>query len=49
MTEAAVPEPELRVVFVCWGGTPAGVYGTLGAIEAAMPGVLDRVRELLQV
>jgi protein-tyrosine phosphatase len=38
---SGVPDP--------WYGTPAGFYGTLDAIEAAMPGVLDRVRGLLQV
>jgi protein-tyrosine phosphatase len=36
---SGVPDP--------WYGTPAGFYGTLGAIEAAMPGVLHRVREFL--
>ena len=36
---SGVPDP--------WYGTPAGFYGTLAAIESAMPGVLDRVRELL--
>ena len=35
---SGVPDP--------WYGTPAGFYGTLQTIEAAMPGVLDRVREL---
>jgi protein-tyrosine phosphatase len=35
---SGVPDP--------WYGTPAGFYGTLDALEAAMPGVLDRVREL---
>ena len=35
---SGVPDP--------WYGTPAGFYGTLEAIEQAMPGVLDRVREL---
>ena len=35
---SGVPDP--------WYGTPAGFYGTLEAVEAAMPGVLDRVREL---
>jgi protein-tyrosine phosphatase len=35
---SGVPDP--------WYGTPAGFYGTLAALEAAMPGVLDRVREL---
>ena len=38
---SGVPDP--------WYGTPAGFYGTLDAIEAAMPGLLDRVRGLLQV
>jgi protein-tyrosine phosphatase len=36
---SGVPDP--------WYGTPAGFYGTLDAIESAMPGVLDSVRELL--
>jgi len=35
---SGVPDP--------WYGTPAGFYDTLSAVEAAMPGVLDRVREL---
>ncbi len=35
---SGVPDP--------WYGTPAGFYGTLAAVEAAIPGVLDRVREL---
>jgi len=35
---AGVPDP--------WYGTPAGFYDTLSAVEAAIPGVLDRVREL---
>ena len=35
---SGVPDP--------WYGTPAGFYGTLAAVEAAMPGVLDRIREL---
>ena len=35
---SGVPDP--------WYGTPAGFYGTLDAVEAAMPGVLDRIREL---
>jgi len=35
---SGVPDP--------WYGTPAGFYGTLAAIESAMPGVLDRVRNL---
>ena len=35
---SGVPDP--------WYGTPAGFYGTLEAVEAAIPGVLDRVREL---
>ena len=29
-----------------WYGTQDGFYGTLAAVRAAMPGVLDRVREL---
>jgi hypothetical protein len=29
-----------------WLGSPAGVYDTLAAIEAAMPGLLARIREL---
>ena len=33
-----VPDP--------WYGSPAGFYDTLSAVEAAIPGVLDRVREL---
>jgi protein-tyrosine phosphatase len=33
-----VPDP--------WYGTPEGFYDTLSAVEAAIPGVLDRVREL---
>jgi protein-tyrosine phosphatase len=33
-----VPDP--------WYGSPAGFYGTLDAIEAAMPGVLERIRQL---
>jgi protein-tyrosine phosphatase len=37
---SGIPDP--------WYGTPAGFYGTLDAVEAAMPGVLDRVRELQQ-
>jgi protein-tyrosine phosphatase len=36
---SGVPDP--------WYGTAAGFYGTLDAIEAAMSGVLDRVRALL--
>jgi protein-tyrosine phosphatase len=36
---SGIPDP--------WYGTAAGFYGTLDAIEAAMPGVLDRVRERL--
>jgi protein-tyrosine phosphatase len=35
---SGIPDP--------WYGTLAGFYGTLDAVEAAMPGVLDRVREL---
>ena len=35
---SGVPDP--------WYGTPAGFYDTLATVEAAMPGVLDRVREL---
>ena len=35
---SGVPEP--------WYGTADGFYDTLTAVEAAMPGVLDRVREL---
>lgn len=35
---SGVPDP--------WYGTPAGFYGTLSAVEAAIPGVLDRVRAL---
>ncbi len=35
---SGVPDP--------WYGTPEGFYDTLSAIEAAMPGLLDRVREL---
>jgi protein-tyrosine phosphatase len=35
---SGIPDP--------WYGTPAGFYGTLDAIEAAMPGVLDRIRQL---
>jgi protein-tyrosine phosphatase len=38
---SGIPDP--------WYGTPAGFYGTLDAIEAAIPGVLDRVRELIPV
>ncbi len=37
---SGVPDP--------WYGTPAGFEGTLATVEAAMPGVLDRVRELSQ-
>ena len=33
-----VPDP--------WYGSPAGFYDTLSAVEAAVPGVLDRVRRL---
>jgi protein-tyrosine phosphatase len=35
---SGVPDP--------WYGTAEGFYDTLTAIEAAMPGVLDRVRQL---
>ncbi len=35
---SGVPDP--------WYGSAAGFYDTLASIEAAMPGVLDRVREL---
>jgi protein-tyrosine phosphatase len=35
---SGVPDP--------WYGTPEGFYDTLHAVEAAMPGVLDRVRTL---
>ena len=35
---SGVPDP--------WYGTADGFYATLSAVEAAMPGVLDRVREL---
>jgi protein-tyrosine phosphatase len=35
---SGVPDP--------WYGTADGFYDTLTAVEAAMPGVLDRVREL---
>ena len=35
---SGVPDP--------WYGTPTGFYGTLEMIESAMPGVLDRVRQL---
>jgi protein-tyrosine phosphatase len=35
---SGVPDP--------WYGSPAGFYGTLNAIEAAMPGVLDRIRQI---
>jgi len=37
---AAVPDP--------WYGTAAGFQQTLATIESAMPGILDRVRELQQ-
>ena len=37
---SGVPDP--------WYGTAGGFYDTLAAVEAAMPGVLDRVRELQQ-
>jgi len=35
---SGVPDP--------WYGSPAGFYGTLASVEAAMPGVLDAVRRL---
>ena len=35
---SGVPDP--------WYGTQAGFYATLETVEAAMPGVLDRVRQL---
>ncbi|SDT40299.1 protein-tyrosine phosphatase [Friedmanniella luteola] len=35
---SGVPDP--------WYGSAEGFYGTLGTVEAAIPGVLDRVREL---
>jgi protein-tyrosine phosphatase len=35
---SGVPDP--------WFGTPAGFEGTLDAVEAAMPGVLEKLREL---
>jgi protein-tyrosine phosphatase len=35
---SGVPDP--------WFGSDAGFYDTLSAIEAAMPGLLDRIREL---
>ncbi|CAA9307379.1 MAG: Low molecular weight protein tyrosine phosphatase [uncultured Friedmanniella sp.] len=35
---AGVPDP--------WYGSPAGFYDTLSAVEAAIAGVLDRVREI---
>jgi protein-tyrosine phosphatase len=35
---SGVPDP--------WYGSPAGFFDTLSAVEAAVPGVLDRVREL---
>jgi protein-tyrosine phosphatase len=35
---SGIPDP--------WYGTPAGFYGTLEAVEAAMPGVLGRIRDL---
>ncbi|HEY5821248.1 MAG TPA: low molecular weight protein-tyrosine-phosphatase [Propionibacteriaceae bacterium] len=35
---SGVPDP--------WYGTPTGFYGTLAAVEAAMPGVLEKVRTL---
>ena len=37
---SGVPDP--------WYGTAEGFYDTLAAVEAAIPGVLDRVRELQQ-
>ena len=36
---SGVPDP--------WYGTADGFYDTLAAVEAAMPGVLDRVREVV--
>ena len=38
---SGIPDP--------WYGTPAGFYGTLDALEAAVPGVIDRVRARLQM
>jgi protein-tyrosine phosphatase len=35
---SGVPDP--------WFGSDAGFYDTLTAIEAAMPGLVDRIREL---
>jgi protein-tyrosine phosphatase len=35
---SGVPDP--------WYGSPAGFYDTLSAVEGAVPGILDRVREL---
>lgn len=35
---SGVPDP--------WYGSPAGFYGTINAIEAAMPGILDRIRQI---
>jgi protein-tyrosine phosphatase len=35
---SGVPDP--------WYGSPAGFYDTLATVEAAIPGVLDKVREL---
>ncbi len=35
---SGVPDP--------WYGSPAGFAGTLAAVEAALPGVFDRIREL---
>lgn len=35
---SGVPDP--------WYGSPAGFYGTLSAIEAAMPGILHRIRQI---
>ena len=38
---SGVPDP--------WYGTADGFYATLATVEAAMPGVLDRVRELQRI
>jgi len=35
---SGVPDP--------WYGSPAGFYDTLDAIEAAMPGIVDRIRQI---
>jgi protein-tyrosine phosphatase len=35
---SGVPDP--------WYGSPAGFYGTLNAIEAAMPGILHRISQI---